>query len=51
MNSCFEQHKDSIRWHCRCSDDILIRSFSNRSGSSALQSTLAEWPTRDGAAS
>jgi hypothetical protein len=46
MNSFFEHHKDSIRWHYRCFDRILLNGlfnlFSSRSGSSASSMLTAK---------
>ena len=33
MNSFFEHHKDSIRWHYRCFDRILLNALIQRSSS------------------
>jgi hypothetical protein len=32
MNSFFEHHKDSIRWHYRCFDRILLEAYPVDSG-------------------
>ena len=42
MNSFYEHHKDSIRWHYRCFDRILLNglfSLSNSQSASLVFST------------
>jgi hypothetical protein len=39
MNSFFEHHKDSIRWHYRCFDRILLNADSS-SRSESLASSI-----------
>ena len=46
MNSFFEHHKDSIRWHYRCFDRILLNGrFSrySRRGWSASSTRIANY--------
>ena len=47
MNSFYEHHRDSIHWHYRCFDRILLNGLiqpsSSRSGSSVFSTPIASY--------